>query len=339
MRATVSKLLFALTALAIVSCEEWNVEMDTEIMRDGSCVRTVKTDNSNCLAPDEGWQKQIIKDSVRTFSRDTIHTAIMSRNFDKVEDMNAFPALQLSGKPVSSEATLDKSFKWFYTDYTFTETFKGWQDAFDIPLTDYVSEDEASFWYTGYPELPEGITGQELDYLSDISFETDHWSYDVGWDIYFRSVAHYYDLIENAPVDRETFLSMRDSVMKAAWEDDMDFFDDGGALVFLDRFFHTGVYSEFLDCGEFNDYLTVLYQHGLGLNNLKVSYTLRMPGKVTDAGRGKIEDGVIRYRFGGAYLIPGDYTFTATSRCVNVWAFLLSGLILAAAVGSFFIKR
>ena len=36
MRATVSKLLFALTALAIVSCEEWNVEMDTEIMRDGS---------------------------------------------------------------------------------------------------------------------------------------------------------------------------------------------------------------------------------------------------------------------------------------------------------------
>ena len=73
--------------------------------------------------------------------------------------------------------------------------------------------------------------------------------------------------------------------------------------------------------------------------NLEAPYILKMPGRVSDAGRGQIEDGVIKYRFEGSFLIPGDYTITASSRVVNVWAFLLSGLVVVIAVGSFFIKK
>ena len=72
---------------------------------------------------------------------------------------------------------------------------------------------------------------------------------------------------------------------------------------------------------------------------LEGSYTLGMPGSIIDPGRGAVENGAVVYKFDGACLITGDYAFTATSRAANVWAFLLSGLILVVAVGSFFIKR
>lgn len=341
MRTPIFKISFALTALALASCEEWNVQMDTQVMRDGSCVRTVKTDNDGCLAEDDGWVVLETKDSVRDFTEDKIKAVTVSRKFDKVEDMNGFPALQIYGKPLRSESTLDRKFKWFYTDYIFTETFRGWEDSFNIPITDYMSQDEASFWFTGYPELPKGITGKELDYLADISCKAEHWAFDIVWDIYFNTIARYYDQIENPPVDCETFLSMRDSVMNSAYQEGLEFWGGEGesnALKYLDRFFNTDVFTE-TDIPEADSYSDVLWYQSIGLDGLKVSYNLRMPGKVVDAGRGQVEDGLIQYRFGGDYLTVGDYTFTATSRCVNVWAFLLSGLILVIAVGSFFIKR
>ena len=340
MRTPIFKIIFALTALALASCDEWDVQMDTQVMRDGSCVRTVTTDDDGCLTEDEGWDVLETKDSVDVL-RNKVQGVTVSRKFERVEDMNGSPALQIFGRPLKSEATLDRKFKWFYTDYTFTETFRGWEDSFNIPITDYLSQDEASFWFTGYPELPKGITGKELDYLSDISCNAEHWAFDVMWDIYFRSIAEYYDQIGNPPVDRETFLSMRDTVMKSAYEKEinvMDFVGDNGALEYLDRFFNTNVFTE-TDIPDAETYGGTLWYQSVGLGCLKVSYTLKMPGKVIDAGRGQVEDGVIQYRFGGDYLITGDYTFTASSRCANVWAFLLSGLIVIIAVGSFFIKR
>ena len=340
MRTPIFKILFALTALVVASCEEWNVQMDTQVLRDGSCVRTIRTDNDGCLITDEGWDVLETKDSVRDFPKDKIRAVAISRKFDKVEDMNGFPALHIFGKPLKSESTLDRKFKWFYTDYTFTETFQGWQDSFSIPVTDYMSQDEASFWFTGYPELPKGITGKELDYLADISCNAEHWAFDVVWDIYFKAIARYYDQIDNPPVDCETFLSMRDSVMKSSYEEDLDFWGGRGnnALKYLDRFFKTKVFTE-TDFPEDDTYSDALWYQSVGLGCLKISYTLNMPGKVIDAGRGQVEDGVIKYSFGGDYLTVGDYTFTATSRAVNVWAFLLSGLVILVAAGSFFIGK
>ena len=257
-------------------------------MRDGSCVRTVKSDNNGCLTEDDGWTVVETKDSVRYFSNDKIQASVISRRFDRVEDMNGYPALQIYGKPVKSESSLVKSFKWFYTDYTYTETFPGWQESFDIPITDYVSPDEASFWFTGYPELPQGITGEELTYISDISWRIDHWYFDVMWDLYFKSIASFYDEIENPPVDRETFLSMRDSVMHEAWNQDVEFYENR-ELEFLDRFFKTDAFTKADYSDEIADYGKNLWNKSLGLMNLEAPYILKMPGRVSDAGRGQIE--------------------------------------------------
>jgi hypothetical protein len=64
-----------------------------------------------------------------------------------------------------------------------------------------------------------------------------------------------------------------------------------------------------------------------------------MPGRVTDTGRGKLTDGMIQYRFEGGFLVPGDYTISASSRVANVWAFILSAAVILIAFASFFYRR
>lgn len=359
MRVTTSKILLLLAAmLTMVSCDEYEIKIDTQVFRDGSCLRTITSGNGEFLMDEDGWDyKEIVlpadssdngftihgydADGNPVWKKNSVRTYILSRRFDNVEDMISNQIIQIEGEPLASKAALTRSFKWFYTDYTFTETFGGWNDHFNIRLTDYVNKDEASFWFTGYPEPAKGLTGNELsDIMSDMSEKMEHWAYAVIWDIYFQTIAHYYDVFQNPPVDCATFLSMRDSVISAAWERDVEFWgNDDAEFMFLDEFFHTDMFSKLDITEEMNNYGSALWLQSLGLSHLEMPYTLKMPGRVVDSGHGVVENGTIVYKFDGGFLIPGDYTFTATSRCVNVWAFLLSGLILVIAVGSFFIKR
>jgi hypothetical protein len=65
----------------------------------------------------------------------------------------------------------------------------------------------------------------------------------------------------------------------------------------------------------------------------------QMPGKVIDAGDGKIEGDVVHYRFSGDRLIPHPYEVAITSRSTNVWAYVVTLLVILLAVGSFVYKR
>ena len=69
------------------------------------------------------------------------------------------------------------------------------------------------------------------------------------------------------------------------------------------------------------------------------NYDLVMPGRVLDAGLGEYDGEVIHYRLGGERMIPGDYTITATSRVTNVWAFIVTILVVLLAIGSFCYRR
>ena len=60
-------------------------------------------------------------------------------------------------------ASLDKHFKWFYTDYTYKEmlAITDINQIFPVSLDRFVSADSASYWFTGEPNLAAGLTGAE----------------------------------------------------------------------------------------------------------------------------------------------------------------------------------
>ena len=70
-----------------------------------------------------------------------------------------------------------------------------------------------------------------------------------------------------------------------------------------------------------------------------VPYTLQMPGTVIDAGTGHFHDGVIVYALTGERLVPHDYVITATSRVTHIWAYVLSLLVILAAIWLLFSSK
>ena len=271
---------------------------------------------------------------------DTV-TTTFSRFFDSTEDMCEQTPLQLNGVRLRSKAKLDKRFRWFYTEYTFTETFYCVGDTFKLPAANYADKAEISYWFTGRPNLIEGMSGAEASQkLGEMEPHITKWLNDNLFKTGFDFIVANYDSIPNPPVSRERFIELHDSLAKYLMSQSDDILEVQADEA-LRNFFHSDAYAMFFDedtpCGEA---LNKEFLNSLNIFWFNVPYILSMPGTVIDAGNGTLQaDGTVFYPFTGERLIPQDYTITATSRKTNVWAWVVSVLILLLAAGSFMIKR
>ena len=271
---------------------------------------------------------------------DTVSTTFWCP-FETVEEMCEQTPLQLNGVRLRSNAKLDKRFRWFYTEFTFTETFYCVGDTFKLPATDYADKAEISYWFTGRPNLVEGLSGAEASQkLSEMEPKITKWLNDNLYKTGFDFIVVNYDSIPNPPVSRERFIELHDSLVNylLAQGDDILAINVEDALR---DFFHSDAYAMFFDeetpCG---NALNKEFLNSLNIFWFNVPYVLSMPGTVVDPGNGTLQaDGTVFYPFTGERLIPQDYTITATSRKTNLWACIVSVLILLLAIGSFMFRR
>ena len=238
---------------------------------------------------------------------------------------------------IKANSTLEKHFKWFYTDYTFSESFVYDGPAlFPIPLDRFLSADTVSFWFTGQPDLTQNLSGAEQkDMLDDIEKKIGQWT-NANWfyEICNVIIANY-DQIQNPPVSKERFSIVRDSLVMMPCVLNANEGEGLGDNItnLLEKTFQSDAYKQFLQTNESG---FKQYEQLLSFGN---NYDLQMPGTVIDAGMGQYDGDVIHYRLGGERLIPGAYTITATSRVTNVWAFVITILVVLLAIGSLFFRK
>ena len=121
----------------------------------------------------------------------------------------------------------------------------------------------------------------------------------------------------------------------------MDLFGDISQVSkIIKDFYHSDAYTPlFSDSTKWERLLETKYKSYENLVTMKPTLDYVMPGKVIDAGSGVVEGNVVRYKFSGERLIPHPYDVTITSRVTNVWAFIVTFLVVLLAVGSFFYRR
>jgi len=271
---------------------------------------------------------------------DTVSTTFWCP-FETVEEMCEQTPLQLNGVRLRSNAKLEKRFRWFYTEYTFTETFYCVGDTFKLPATDYADKAEISYWFTGRPNLVEGLSGAEASQkLGEMEPKITKWLNDNLFKTGFDFVVAHYDSIANPPVSREQFIELHDSLANYLLSQGDEILGVNIEDALRD-FFHSDAYAPFFNdetpCGKA---LNKEFLNSLNILWFNVPYTLTMPGTVVDPGNGTLQpDGTIFYPFTGERLIPQDYTITATSRKTNLWACILSVLIILLAIGSLIYRR
>ena len=204
-------------------------------------------------------------------------------------------------------ASLDKHFKWFYTDYVYTETYaiNDMQQLFTIPLDKFVSADTASYWFTGQPNLAEDLTGSEQK------------------------------------ESKEEFLVNKNSIITSPAVENMKiFYEPEQVAKILKDYYHTDAFEPlFQEDRHWDRILDHQYKSLQYLMWMKPQLNLVMPGSVIDGGMGKVDGNVIRYRFSGERLLPHEYVISATSRVTHVWAYVLTLLVILLAIGSFAYKR
>ena len=242
-------------------------------------------------------------------------------------------------------ASLDKHFKWFYTDYVYTETYTltNIQQLFPIPLDRFVSADTASYWFTGQPNLAEDLTGSEQKELLDgIESQISKWMNANTFDyIYTYIVKRFWKDIKNPPVGRGQFLANKDSLLMSPAVANMKIFDEPEQVAkILKDYYHTDAFQPlFSEDRHWDRILDHQYMSLKYLMWMKPQLNLVMPGRVIDGGMGKVDGNVISYRFSGERLLPHDYVISASSRVTHVWAYIATILVIILAIGSFFYRK
>lgn len=352
--------LFTTTLLSILflaSCTDNEVRMTTTINRNGSCLRTVSfaADSNSLLGTydttafmahllaDSLWDKEWLVGGTTAHGaypmtsaqygslRDSFaHTRLWdslliaaSRRFRSTDELAEASPLRIAKMPLKPQVQLTKKFRWFCTWYTYTETYPSQSHLFVYPLDEFLDSAEASYWFTGTPDLFAGLSPLEKKEAYDqMEEKTNSWLVANYVATIFDATADHYDLLPNPPLDEAEFLAHRDSLIRFAIDNKITLGEPVDSL--FSAYFQTDYYTTLptdnspLDT-RLEEQMDLIYD----LLSLKVDYRLVLPGTVVDPGMGILEGDTLCFRLTGARLIPSDYTITATSRAGNVWAYLV----------------
>ena len=374
-----NRIYIILSALVVLmtSCTNRDERMLTVINEDGSCSREmsfhpykeqVKASFNepleiNGLYYNTDWERtwSVTGDSIRhacpmtqqqwdslqnVFANQNVPDKILmhtKRHYQNVSEMS--DSLTRAVRHLfKATASLDKHFKWFYTDYTYKETFAimDINQIFPVSLDRFVSADSASYWFTGEPNLAAGLTGAEQkEMLDDIETRISQWFNACTMAFVYAQVWLCYDEVKNPPVSKEQYIELKDSIVMSSAVRNMDLFCNINQVSnIIKDFYHSDAYAPlFSDSTKWERLLETKYKSFENLARMKPMLDYMMPGKVIDAGNGVVEGNVVRYKFSGERLIPHPYDVIITSRVINVWAFIITILIVLIAVGSFFYRR
>lgn len=371
MKRNINLTVAALTLLLLASCKK-DGQMLTVINEDGTCVRELTRHASPKELIDSDIypynSKEEMEDWEQTWSlmgEETRHPMPMTqeqfdsiqlnyhgeyipeivlkhyrREFPSVEDMSNNIPIKSKKSMLIVEGTFEKHFKWFYTDIEFKETYAyNTNDStfyFPIPLDRFISADSASYWFTGQPDLSQKRSGAELkELLDEIEGKVSKWiNANLFAEMYDYVYIENYDKIKNSPVSKEQFIALRDTLAMTPAILNQQPYNNGETImkVINDYFKSDAITSAICLYDSIDTHYT---KHG-HIMELFLDYDLVMPGRVIDAGMGLYDGKIIHYRLTGERLIPGPYTITATSRVTNIWAFIVTFLVILVAVGSFF---
>lgn len=366
-------LLFGLVMAS--ACTDGNFTMNTEIRADGTCSRDIwfKADSATLVDStreqtglvrdvinNAAWQKRVwINDSSDDLSYplspaqyDSLASLLSaggksladtlsihaSREFSSVGEMAANWPVFIDGERLKAEAKLEKKFRWFYTDYTFCETFECLMPKFGLPLTDFLTQDEVDFWLKGEPNLFEGVPGMEMSgSLEAYEKIVSRWVNANLCNDDALAIAKYYDSIPNPPMSRKAFVAKWDSLVRNLDNFPTTWFDKPQYFVFQNAF-NSDFYQKLSEIEFWKKKFDEKNSFYVDLMALDCDYNvISMPGKIEEAPQEVFESNHVpytyhynhtrsgfHYRLKGYNLLASDYKFVVCSREKNIWAYVVT---------------
>lgn len=233
---------------------------------------------------------------------------------------------------------LKKKFRWFYTYYTYTATYKKLPDQGLVPLDKYLTKEEQTIWLRGDNAAFSGMNGIELnDKLDKLETKFGEWhnrcQYEIIWKIIRQFTSQQGDTTSLRRLDelKETVYTNHLSTT-SNWGDA----NTDAICSFFDKACQTHYYSELYKANK--KAMDNMYEQEINIAEVfyhAIQFELTMPGNLLSSNANTSTDNSAIWKIDGLRLLAGDYILTANSRIINYWAFGLTLLIILATMGGF----
>ena len=241
---------------------------------------------------------------------------------------------------VTPQETLTKHFRWFYTYYTYTGIYPELADKGPVPLKNYLNESEQKLWFQGDDTAYCGMNGLEMKELLDrLEKKFYDWYNRSLYELSFEVIRPFI-----AEIDRGKYMSRLDEVKDSLYlgyqpkDDDPDP-DPELICQLLDTHYHTDCFSLlYKEKQQEVDKRFDEETRPIELFGAVIQYELKMPGQMISANTTFRDREHLVWKVDAYRLLAGEYSLTAQSRVPNVWAFILTGVLILLGIG-FWIKK
>jgi hypothetical protein len=331
-RKSLKMVVFFILAM-IMSCDEPETVVTNIVHPDGSVTRKIEMKNMEnkfkvCQVPfDNTW---IVRDSLEIDEKgDTTWVKRAEKLFKDVNEINnCYLADTGINKAASRKAEFRKKFRWFNTEYRFTEIVDK-KMIYGYPVSDYLNPEELSWFYAPanvMDEKKQGSDSLKFKALNDtVSKKTDKW---FMKDLVSEWIGTFSKLAERKAGNDMSFEALK------AREDEFVKIAEGSDEKFDSLWTNGILLREFI--GEANalkykveaDSAIEIVTENVFFDFKDYTHRIIMPGKVIGTNGFIDSTNILMWPVKSDYFLTQQYEMWAESKTPNKWAWVLSGAFL-----------
>jgi hypothetical protein len=323
--------------MMVVSCDEPETVVTNYVHPDGSVTRKIEMRNSKnnfelsvLQVPfDSTWA---LKDTIEISEKgDTTWIKTVEKLFENVDEISKeYLADKGANKEFSRKAEFIKKFRWFNTEYRFSEKIDKIMLC-GYPIKDYLNQEELIYFYSPETVNSEKIGGPDsLKYkaLDDtIKYKTDTWALKSMVSEWICELSRLTTGKAGSDLAKESLKAHEDELVKLIKvnENDEKFDSLWSNGIILKEYLGETNYLKFkteVDTAA----VKVLNQIFNSFKNYSVR--ISMPGKVIGTNGFIDSSRLLLWPVKSDYFLTEPYEMWAESKIPNRWAWIVSGLFL-----------
>jgi hypothetical protein len=333
------KLITAFLLIMVASCDEPETIVTNFVHADGSVTRKIEMRNlenkfkiSNIQVPfDSTWT---LRDSIEIDRQgDTTWIKRAEKLFQNVDELNqVYKNDSSANKIISRHAGFKKTFKWFNTEFRFSETIDKMLE-YGYPVSDFLNGEELSYFYspkTLIHEKENGPDSLKFKTLRDsVNYKTENWG---SKNLVSEWIGEFTKLTKGKAGDEMSMPSLKtreDEFIKivAASDKKLDSLWTNGILL-----------RQFI--GEANaikfkreaDSAVNIVSNKFFVNFKEYDVRIVLPGKIIGSNGFIDSSQILLWPVKSDYFLTEPYVMWAESKVPNRWAWIVSAVFLVFVI-------
>jgi len=282
------------------------------------------------MKTDSRWQLSFTKDTGKKIRC----TAI--KNFSSVIMLQKTFILNNSKwEKEKHELIYSKKFRWFYTLYTYKETFSN-INPFDIPVADYLSTEELRLWMSRDDEFATGVKNKKSDSLNTaIDNKAEKWLKACYKKELVDNLTKAFEILKDPDLKPSLIQENIDTILSLCPGD----YTTKRLIAAMAGYFRNENVHKLLD-DKYSFINTTEKKYNAIADNFHEAaiFKIILPGNLVSNNAEKIKHDTLCWSVTAYKFFFNNYELKATSRIINHWTLWVTAILLVILIGIIYFK-